>query len=143
MTTRGPQGAATTPIHAAPASHSPCGRRFRMAPVARAVAIALLANGALVDAQAQRAFSGAWFAGKHAAQSTATATGRLPNGMPASMLGNPQAQRKADEQLQRSIGNLNLAARSIAAQQAAQSAARDAASAAGAEIPDGLAEHGL
>ncbi len=143
MTTRGPQGAATTPIHAAPAPHIPRGRRFRMAPVARAIAIVVVANGALADAQAQRAFSGAWFAGKNAAQSTATATGRLPNGMPASMLTDPQAQRKADEQLQRSIGNLNLAARSIAAQQAAQAAARDAASNAGSDIPDGLAEGGL
>lgn len=125
MSTRGP----LTPIHATKARNRRQARRFRMAPIARAIAMTLAANGALVlDAQAQQAFSGAWFANKSAVQNTASATGRLPNGMPASMLTNPLEQRKAGEQLQRSMGNLNMAARSIAAQQAAQAAAREAAS---------------
>ena len=143
MSTRGPQGAATTPTNAVQARKTLRGRPLRMAPVARAIAMTLAANGVLVDAQAQQAFSGAWFAAKNATQNTATATGRLPNGMPASMLTNPLEQRKADEQLQRSIGNLNMAARGIAAQQASQEAARQAALNAGSDIPDGLADGGL
>ena len=140
MSTRGP----ITPIHATKARNRRQARRFRMAPIARAIAMTLAANGALVlDAQAQQAFSGAWFANKSAVQNTASATGRLPNGMPASMLTNPLEQRKAGEQLQRSMGNLNMAARSIAAQQVAQAAAREAASNGGSDIPDGLADGGL
>jgi filamentous hemagglutinin family protein len=93
-------------------------------------------------AHAQRAFSPQWFDAKSAVQSTATATGRLPNGMPASSL-NPLAQLRSSEQAQRSMENLSLAARGIAAQQAAQVAAREAALAAGSDIPDGLADGGL
>ncbi|WP_185545905.1 filamentous haemagglutinin family protein [Variovorax sp. KBW07] len=121
------------------------GGLFRMAPVARAVALTLVASGVVGTAQAQqRAFSPAWFNDKGAIQNMAVATGRLPNGMPASMLTSPQAQQqRAAEQLQRSIGNLNLAARGIAAQQAAQEAARRAALESGQGVPDGLAEGGL
>jgi filamentous hemagglutinin family protein len=137
MSTRGPQGAT------AAAATTNGMRAFRMAPLARAIAMILAANGALVDAHAQQAFSGGWFAAKNATQSTATATGRLPNGMPASMLTNPLEQRKAGEQLQRSINNLNMAARGIAAQQSAQEAARLAALNGGSDIPDGLADGGL
>ncbi|WP_422086126.1 filamentous haemagglutinin family protein [Variovorax sp.] len=117
---------------------------FRRAPVAHAVAIALAMAGLAGNAQAQRAFSAAWMAQKNVAQGTAAATGYLPNGTPASMLTNPLAQQqKANEQLQRSIGNLNLAAQAIAAQQAAQNAARLAAQNGGTDVPDGLAEGGL
>ncbi|MGJ7530372.1 filamentous haemagglutinin family protein [Variovorax sp. GB1P17] len=122
------------------------GSLFRMAPVARAVALTLMAGGVVGAAHAQqpRAFSPAWFNDKGAIQNTAVATGRLPNGMPASMLTSPQAQQqRAAEQLQRSIGNLNLAARGIAAQQAAQEAARRAALESGQGVPEGLAEGGL
>jgi filamentous hemagglutinin len=143
MSTRGPQGAATQPSSGNDERKMPAGRPFRMAPLARAIAMILAANGALVDAHAQQAFSGGWFAAKNATQSTATATGRLPNGMPASMLTNPLEQRKAGEQLQRSINNLNMAARGIAAQQSAQEAARLAALNGGSDIPDGLADGGL
>ncbi|WP_447787571.1 two-partner secretion domain-containing protein [Variovorax boronicumulans] len=141
MSTRGP----LTPIHATKARNPRQARRFRMAPIARAIAMTLAANGALVlDAQAQQAFSGAWFANKSAMQNTASATGRLPNGMPASMLTNPLAvQQRDNAQLQRSIDNLNLAARGIAAQQAAQEAARNAALAGASDVPDGLADGGL
>ncbi|RQO62969.1 hypothetical protein DBV14_03025 [Variovorax sp. KBW07] len=117
---------------------------FRRAPVAHAVAIALAMAGFAGNAQAQRAFSAAWMAQKNVAQGTAAATGYLPNGMPASMLTNPLAQQqKASEQLQRSLGNLNLAAQAIAAQQAAQAAARLAAQNGGSDVPDGLVEGGL
>ncbi|MEK7948009.1 hypothetical protein WKR98_24935, partial [Pigmentiphaga sp. YJ18] len=78
-----------------------------------AAAIAALAlTGAFADpAHAQHAFSPAWFAAKGAAQSTATATGRLPNGLPASSLTAPEQQSAAARQkLQTSINNLNLAA---------------------------------
>ncbi|WP_411881430.1 filamentous haemagglutinin family protein [Polaromonas sp. YR568] len=116
---------------------------FRMAPIARAIAVVLAASGVMVDIHAQQAFGGAWFAAKGAAQNTAVQTGLLPNGTPASLLASPAAQQqKANAQLQRSIDNLNLAARGIAAQQAAQAAARLAA-ANGASVPDGLAEGGL
>ncbi|MGJ7541338.1 filamentous haemagglutinin family protein [Variovorax sp. LT1R16] len=120
------------------------GRGFRRAPIAQAIAVALVASGVMVDAQAQRALGGAWFAAKGAVQNTAAQTGRLPNGMPVSSLTNPQAQQQqANAQLARSIDNLNLAARGIAAQQAAQAAARAAALAAGGGVPDGMAEGGL
>ncbi|WP_411882700.1 filamentous haemagglutinin family protein [Polaromonas sp. YR568] len=116
---------------------------FRMAPIARAIAVALAASGVVVDIHAQQAFGGAWFAAKGAAQNTAVQTGLLPNGTPASLLASPAAQQqKANAQLQRSIDNLNLAARGIAAQQAAQTAARLAA-ANGTSVPDGMAEGGL
>ncbi|WP_296792187.1 hypothetical protein [Variovorax sp.] len=105
--------------------------------------MALAAGGMVGVAQAQRAFSPAWMAQKNIAQSTAAATGRLPNGMPAARLTSPQAQQqRAGEQLQRSIGNLNLAAQAIAAQQAAQAAARQAAANGDASVPDGLADGG-
>ncbi|WP_429614630.1 filamentous haemagglutinin family protein [Variovorax sp. W2I14] len=111
--------------------------------MARAIALTLAAGGVVGHAQAQRAFSPAWFADKGAIQHTASQTGRLPNGMPASSLTSPLGQQqKANEQLQRSISNLNLAARGIAAQQSAQAAARLAA-ADGASVPDGMTEGGL
>ncbi|MGT2505775.1 filamentous haemagglutinin family protein [Cupriavidus basilensis] len=119
-------------------------RNPRLAPLARAMALTLAAGGVVGSAHAQRAFSPAWFDAKGAAQNTAAATGRLPNGLPASSLTSPLGQQqRANEQLNRSISNLNLAARGIAAQQAAQAAARDAALRAESDVPDGLAEGGL
>ncbi|SEK14760.1 MULTISPECIES: filamentous haemagglutinin family protein [unclassified Variovorax] len=116
----------------------------RLTPLVHAIALMLATGAAVQGAHAQQAFSPAWMAQKSMAQSTAAATGRLPNGMPASMLTSPQAQQqRAGEQLQRSIGNLNIAARGIAAQQAAQEAARRAAIEGGQGVPDGLAEGGL
>ncbi|SCX73239.1 filamentous haemagglutinin family protein [Variovorax sp. EL159] len=127
----------------ASSSSSPAFAQVRLTPLVRAIAL-LLAGGAVFDgAQAQQAFSGAWMAQKNMAQNTALATGRLPNGMPAALLAGPQAQQqRANEQLQQSIGNLNLAARAIAAQQSAQAAARAAAQN-NPSVPDGLAEGGL
>ncbi len=117
---------------------------FRMVPLARAIAVALAAGGVLGSAHAQRAFSPTWFADKGAAQAGAIATGRLPNGAPASSLLNPTPQSTAaSQQLQTSINNLNLAARAIAAQQALQTQKRAEALASGESAPDGLAEGGL
>ncbi|MNU42237.1 Heme/hemopexin-binding protein precursor [compost metagenome] len=117
---------------------------FRMAPLARAIAVALAAGGVLGSAHAQRAFSPAWFADKGAAQAGAIATGKLPNGAPASSLVHPtQPSSAASQQLQTSITNLNLAARAIAAQQAQQTQKRAEALASGDSAPDGLAEGGL
>ncbi|MDC8757657.1 filamentous haemagglutinin family protein [Janthinobacterium fluminis] len=116
---------------------------FRLAPLAQAVALMLVAGGAMVDVRAQQAFSGAWFAAKGAVQNAAGASGRLPGGQPLPGQAGPLAQQqKAGEQLQRSLNNLNLAARGIAAQQAAQAAARLAATG-GPAVPDGLADGGL
>ena len=120
-------------------------RVFRMAPLARAIAMTLATGGVIGTAHAGQAFSPAWFAAKGAVQHTAMQTGKLPNGMPASSLTSPmgQQQQGANEQLQRSIHNLNQAARGIAAQQAAQEAARRAAGAAPSDVPEGLGEGGL
>ncbi|MFZ4288171.1 filamentous haemagglutinin family protein [Variovorax sp. HJSM1_2] len=113
----------------------------------RAVATLLTAGaaiGATNTAQAQRAFSPAWMAQKNLVQDTAITTGRMPNGQLASTgVSSLAQQQQANEKLQRSIGNLNLAARGIAAQQAAQAAAQAAAQNAPSDVPDGLAEGGL
>ena len=118
-----------------------------LTPMMRAVAALLTAGAAMGTAgpaQAQRALGAAWMAQKNLAQDTAAATGRLPNGQLASTLTHPLAQQQqAQAQLQRSIGNLSLAARSIAAPQATQAAARAAALNAASNVPDGLAEGGL
>ncbi|WP_435438714.1 filamentous haemagglutinin family protein [Variovorax sp. RB2P76] len=125
-------------------SSSPFFPKARFTPLVHAILAMLAATAAVEGAHAQRAFSAAWMAQKNMAQDAAVATGRLPNGMPASTLTSPQAQQqRATEQLQRSIGNLNIAARGIAAQQAAQEAARRAALETGTGVPDGLAEGGL
>ncbi|SDA78771.1 MULTISPECIES: filamentous haemagglutinin family protein [unclassified Janthinobacterium] len=118
---------------------SQSGRPVRLKPLALAIAMLLQAGGA----QAQQPFSGAWFAGKGANQGAAATTGRLPNGQPAALLTNPQAQQQqAEGKLQQSLNNLLLAARGIAAEQAVQAAARQAALAAGG-APDGLVKGGL
>ena len=116
---------------------------FRRAPITRAIALVVATGGLFNTAQAQQAFSSAWFAAKGAAQSTAASTGYLPNGMPASSLTNPALQQqKANQQLQTSLNNLSIVARGIAAQQAAQQAARLAALN-GNGVPDGLGDGGL
>jgi filamentous hemagglutinin family protein len=116
-------------------------------PIARAVAILLAAGAAgapMSVAYAQQAFSPAWFANKGVVQNSASTTGYLPNGTPASALTNPaQQQQQANAQLQLSINNLTALARGIAAQQAAQEAARQAALANGGSVPDGLVDGGL
>jgi len=103
----------------------------------------LMAGAFSTPARAQQVFSGAWFAAKGAAQNTATTSGRLPNGQPVPLGSRPDGQQQqANEQLQRSLNNLNLAARTIAAQQALQAQARQNATGA-ASAPNGLVKGGL
>ena len=114
---------------------------WRLKPLVHAAALTLLAANAHA---APRAFSGAWFAERGAAQNTAAATGRLPNGTPVALLNDPQQQsQQARQQLQQSLANLNGVAAAIAAQQAAQYAARQAALSGPSDVPDGLADGGL
>lgn len=110
---------------------------IRLNPLAHAVALLLLAG----NAQAQQAFSPAWFANKGAVQNSAAATGQLPNGVPAASLAGPQRQSQAArERLKQSLDNLATTAQAIAAQQALQ---RNSRAAALGGVPDGLAEGGL
>lgn len=114
---------------------------WRLKPLVHAAALTLLAANAHA---APRAFSGAWFAERGAAQNTAATTGRLPNGTPVALLNDPEQQsQQARQQLQQSLANLNGVAAAIAAQQAAQNAARQAALNGSSDVPDGLAEGGL
>ncbi|WP_258194652.1 filamentous haemagglutinin family protein [Janthinobacterium sp. PAMC25594] len=122
---------------------STLGSRLRLTPLAYALTTMLMAGAFTTPARAQQAFSGGWFAAKGAAQNTASTSGRLPNGQPLPLGSRPEGQQQqANQQLQRSLNNLNLAARAIAAQQAAQAQARQAA-ASGASVPNGLAQGGL
>ncbi|HZX78189.1 filamentous haemagglutinin family protein [Lysobacter sp.] len=110
---------------------------IRLNPLAHAVALLLLAG----NAQAQQAFSPAWFANKGAVQNSAAATGQLPNGVPAASLTGPQRQSQAArERLKQSLDNLATTAQAIAAQQALQ---RNSRAAALGSVPDGLGEGGL
>ncbi|WP_353192518.1 filamentous haemagglutinin family protein [Pandoraea pnomenusa] len=119
-------------------------RLLRIRPLAQAVAVFAASSAMMGAANAQQAFSSAWFAARGAAQTNAVQTGRLPNGMPVSSLTNPgEQQQRAAQALQNSIANLATAAQGIAAMQAAQSVARQAAAASGETIPDGLTEGGL
>ncbi|NHQ92005.1 filamentous haemagglutinin family protein [Janthinobacterium lividum] len=122
---------------------STLGSRLRLTPLAYALTTMLMAGAFTTPARAQQAFSGGWFAAKGAAQNTAANSGRLPNGQPLPLGSRPEGQQQqANQQLQRSLNNLNLAARAIAAQQAAQAQARQNASG-GASLPNGLAQGGL
>ncbi|OEZ50515.1 heme/hemopexin-binding protein precursor [Janthinobacterium sp. MP5059B] len=122
---------------------STLGSRLRLTPLAYALTTMLMAGAFTTPARAQQAFSGGWFAAKGAAQNTAATSGRLPNGQPLPLGSRPEGQQQqANQQLQRSLNNLNLAARAIAAQQAAQAQARQAASGVPG-APDGLVKGGL
>ena len=122
---------------------STLGSRLRLTPLAYALTTMLMAGAFSTPARAQQAFSGGWFAAKGAAQNSASTSGRLPNGQPLPLGSRPEGQQQqANQQLQRSINNLNLAARAIAAQQAAQAQARQAAAGAPG-APDGLVQGGL
>ncbi|MGK5060963.1 filamentous haemagglutinin family protein [Janthinobacterium sp. LB3P112] len=122
---------------------STLGSRLRLTPLAYALTTMLMAGAFTTPARAQQAFSGGWFAAKGAAQNTAASSGRLPNGQPLPLGSRPEGQQQqANQQLQRSLNNLNLAARAIAAQQAAQAQARQAAAGVPG-VPNGLAQGGL
>ncbi|MGH8817658.1 MAG: hypothetical protein ACREX5_13775, partial [Achromobacter pestifer] len=118
-------------------------RGARLKPLPSALAVLLVAGGAVAPASAQQAFSSGWFAAKNAAQAQTAATGRLPNGAPVTSLTGARQAQAARDQLQRSVANMGRTAASVVAQQAAQRAAREAALASGGSVPEGLAEGGL
>lgn len=109
----------------------------RLKPLAQIIALLMVAGGA----QASQPFSAAWFAAKGAQQSAGAARpgAQLPGMTPPPLA----QQQKVNQQLQRSLQNLNNTVAAIAAQQAAQAAGRQAALAAPTDIPDGLGEGGL
>ncbi|MEJ3636324.1 filamentous hemagglutinin family protein [Pseudomonas sp. KBN10P06128] len=109
----------------------------RLKPLAQIIALLMVAGGA----QASQPFSAAWFAAKGAQQSAGAARpgAQLPGMTPPPLA----QQQKVNQQLQRSLQNLNNTVAAIAAQQAAQAAGRQAALAAPTDIPDGLGEGAL
>ncbi|WP_426779852.1 filamentous haemagglutinin family protein [Pseudomonas aeruginosa] len=109
----------------------------RLKPLAQIIALLMVAGGA----QASQPFSAAWFAAKGAQQSAGAARpgAQLPGMTPPPLA----QQQKVNQQLQRSLQNLNNTVAAIAAQQAAQAAGRQTALAAPTDIPDGLGEGGL
>jgi filamentous hemagglutinin family protein len=109
---------------------------LRLKPLAQAIALLMVAG----NAHAATAFSSSWFAAKGAAQSAgAVRPGATVPGMPPPLA----QQQKANQQLQRSLTNLNNTVAAIAAQQAAQAAGRQAAFGRVQTVPDGLGEGGL
>ncbi|WP_285961693.1 filamentous haemagglutinin family protein [Pseudomonas tohonis] len=105
-------------------------------PLAQAIALMLLAGGA----QAEPAFSAAWFAAKGAAQ----ASGATRPTTPAPGTPPPLAQQqRVQERLGRSFANMNNTVAAIAAAQAAQAAGRAAASSGPQTIHNGLGGNGL
>ncbi|WP_416773231.1 filamentous hemagglutinin family protein [Pseudomonas sp. RHF3.3-3] len=109
---------------------------LRLKPLAQAIALWMVAG----SAQAETAFSSAWFTNKGANLSATAArnnSGQIP-GIPTLV-----EQSRANQQLQRSLGNLNSTVAAIAAQQAAQAAGRQAALGQLSNIPDGLGKGGL
>ncbi|AZD15689.1 filamentous hemagglutinin family protein [Pseudomonas chlororaphis] len=109
-----------------------------LTPLARAIALLVLAGSA--QAAQPAAFSSGWFAAKGAAQATnAARPGGLVPGAPPPLA----QQQKANQQLQRSLNNLNNTVAAIAAQQALQAAGRTAAFASPETIHNGLGGNGL
>ncbi|MDR0280255.1 MAG: filamentous hemagglutinin family protein [Paucimonas sp.] len=109
----------------------------RLKPLAKAIALLMVAGGAQAAGQP---FGGAWFAAKGAAQGGGG--GRTGAQLP-SMTPPPLAQQqKANQQLQRSLQNLNNTVAAIAAQQALQAAGRNTP-VGGTVVPDGLGAGGL
>ncbi|ETV20128.1 hypothetical protein Q048_05874 [Pseudomonas aeruginosa BWHPSA043] len=111
----------------------------RLKPLAQAIALLLVAGGAQAAGQP---FSAAWFAAKGAAQGGATGAPRPGAQLPGAPPPLAQQQR-VNQQLQRSMANLNNTVAAIAAQQAAQAAGRQAALNLPQDVPDGLGEGGL
>ncbi len=108
---------------------------LRLKPLAQAIALLMVAG----SAHGATAFSSGWFAAKGASQAATAArtNGQVP-GIPSL-----SQQTRANQQLQRSLSNLNASVAAIAAQQAAQAAARQAAFGTVSQIPDGLGQGGL
>ncbi|MFW0758573.1 filamentous hemagglutinin family protein [Pseudomonas sp. H11T01] len=109
---------------------------LRLKPLAQAIALLMIAG----SAEAATAFSSGWFAAKGAAQASGAARpgAQVPGAPP------PLAQQqRVNQQLQRSLDNLNNTVAAIAAQQAAQAAGRQFALGQPQSIPNGLGEGGL
>ncbi|MGR3889710.1 filamentous haemagglutinin family protein [Pseudomonas sp. 1152_12] len=107
-------------------------------PLAQVIALLVFAGGA--HAAQPQAFSSGWFAAKGAAQAAGSVRpGAVVPGMPPPL----SQQQHGNEQLQRSLQNLNTSVAAIAAQQAAQAAARSNASAGPQTIHNGLGGNGL
>lgn len=124
-------------VSSSPVTVSLDGGLPRLKPLAQIIALLMVAG----SAQAAQPFSAAWFAAKGAQQSAGAARpgAQLPGMTPPPLA----QQQKVNQQLQRSLQNLNNTVAAIAAQQAAQAAGRQAALAAPTDIPDGLGEGGL
>lgn len=124
-------------VSSSPVTVSLDGGLPRLKPLAQIIALLMVAGGA----QASQPFSAAWFAAKGAQQSAGAARpgAQLPGMTPPPLA----QQQKVNQQLQRSLQNLNNTVAAIAAQQAAQAAGRQAALAAPTDILDGLGEGGL
>src|ERR1700754_4990155 len=119
-------------------------RSFRLAPIAHAIALVLVAGGGGNSAQAgPAAFSSGWFGAMGATHSQMRSSGMTPGGALAGIPTTAQQQQQSQQQLQQSLNNLNRTAAAIAAQQAAQAAARLAAMNAPSGVPDGLVDGGL
>src|ERR1700754_2153287 len=119
-------------------------RSFRLAPIAHAIALVLVAGGVVNSAQAgPAAFSSGWFGAMGATHSQMRSSGMTPGGALAGLPTTAQQQQQSQQQLQQSLNNLNRTAAAIAAQQAAQAAARLAAMNAPSGVPDGLVDGGL
>ncbi|MEO6678022.1 MAG: filamentous hemagglutinin N-terminal domain-containing protein, partial [Pseudomonas sp.] len=109
---------------------------LRLKPLAQAIALLMIAG----SAEAATAFSSSWFAAKGAAQASgATRPGAQVPGTPPPLA----QQQRVNQQLQRSLDNLNNTVAAIAAQQAAQAAGRQFALGQPQSIPNGLGEGGL
>ena len=109
---------------------------LRLKPLAQAIALLMIAG----SAEAATAFSSGWFAAKGAAQASgATRPGAQVPGTPPPLA----QQQRVNQQLQRSLDNLNNTVAAIAAQQAAQAAGRQFALGQPQSIPNGLGEGGL
>ncbi len=119
------------------------GGNFKLAPTARAIALALtLSAGGMVgtaQAASPRPFSGDWFVAKGASQSAGLPSG----GAGGSSVMTLTQQQQANQQLQLSVANLGKAAAAIAAQQAMQAATHQTALSTPDSVPNGLTTGGL
>ncbi|NVZ54951.1 filamentous hemagglutinin family protein [Pseudomonas edaphica] len=114
------------------------GQVLLLKPLAQVIALLVFAGGA--HAAQPQAFSSGWFAAKGAAQTAGSARpGVVMPGTPPPL----SQQQRGNEQLQRSLQNLNTSVAAIAAQQAVQAAARSSAGAAPQSIHNGLGGNGL
>ncbi|WP_095053766.1 filamentous haemagglutinin family protein [Pseudomonas sp. Irchel s3b2] len=109
---------------------------LRLKPLAQAIALLMIAG----SAEAATAFSSSWFAAKGAAlNSGAARPGSAVPGSPPPLA----QQQRVNQQLQRSLNNLNNTVAAIAAQQAAQAAGRQFALGQPQSVPNGMGDGGL